>query len=94
MGRQLFEKEGLYLHKQPWKGGGVNYRKKDRMREQEMEKERERERRRRRERKGCWGSGLNSPSHSRINPVTRIKYSGQGFGPRSPQSKWKITGCE
>lgn len=42
MGRQLFEKEGLYLHKQPWKGG-KNYRKKDRMRKQEMEKERERE---------------------------------------------------
>lgn len=67
--------------------GEKTYRKKDRMREQEIEEEIEGEK----EQGG--GGGPCLPSHLGINPVARIKYSGQGFGPRSPQSKWKITGC-
>lgn len=68
------------------------------MREQEIEGERERGKEQEREgrwggTRGCLGSGPHLPSHSGINPVARIKYSGQGFGPGSPQSKWKITGC-
>lgn len=75
--------------------GKKTYRKKDRMREQEIEEgtENEREEKNKSKKGGC-GSGPHSPSHSGINPVAGIKYSGQGFGPRSPQSKWKITGCE
>lgn len=53
MGRQLFEKEGLYLHKRPWKGKKT-YRKKDRARKQEREKEREKRRRKRKRGVGEW----------------------------------------
>lgn len=43
MGRQLFEKEGLYLHKRPWKREKNTYRREDRMREIEIERKKERE---------------------------------------------------
>lgn len=88
-GRQLFEKKGLYLHKQPWKR--KTCRKKDGIREQAKEKGRREDKKIKR--RGL-GSGPHLPSHSGINPVVRIKYCGQGFGPRPPQSKWKITACE
>lgn len=51
-GRQLFEKKGLYLHKQPWKR--KTCRKKDRIREQAKEKGR-REDKKIKRRGGAWG---------------------------------------
>lgn len=59
MGRQLFEKEGLYLHKRPWKG--KTYRKKDRMREQEREEDRKREGKNKREKVGGEWTTLAKP---------------------------------